>query len=188
MDVASPRRSRKCHIPCLSINFSLGRVASFKGANDIRDLMLIVRVFFFPFYSYRYGATGVWVGTRFVASTEAGAPKIHKDLVVSAGFDDTIKTIIYTGRPLHIRKNDYVVNWCVTSSQRRFPRLSSRRVTHLLYFWRSIGRKTERMKSRSLQQRASSHMKLNWRSTLNCRQRLAHVCLVSYMLSNSPFA
>lgn len=61
--------------------------------------------------SLSYGATGVWVGTRFVASTEAGAPKIHKDLVVSAGFDDTIKTIIYTGRPLHIRKNDYVVNW-----------------------------------------------------------------------------
>ena len=27
-----------------------------------------------------YGAQGVWVGTRFVASTEAGAPKKHKDL------------------------------------------------------------------------------------------------------------
>lgn len=130
MDVASPRRSRKYHLPCLSINFSLAWAASFNGANDIRNLMLIVRVFFFPFYSYRYGATGVWVGTRFVASTEAGAPKIHKDLVVSAGFDDTIKTIIYTGRPLHIRKNDYVVNWCATSSLRRFTRLSSRRVAH----------------------------------------------------------
>jgi NAD(P)H-dependent flavin oxidoreductase YrpB (nitropropane dioxygenase family) len=26
-----------------------------------------------------YGATGVWVGTRFVASVEAGAPKKHKE-------------------------------------------------------------------------------------------------------------
>lgn len=26
-----------------------------------------------------YGAAGVWVGTRFVASTEAAAPKKHKD-------------------------------------------------------------------------------------------------------------
>lgn len=146
--------------------------------------MLIVRVFLFPFLSYRYGATGVWVGTRFVASTEAGAPKIHKDLVVSAGFDDTIKTIIYTGRPLHIRKNDYVVNWCVTSSWRRFPAYHLGVLLIHLYFRRFTGRRTERMKSRSLQQRASSHMKLNWRSTLNCRQRLAHVRLVSYMLSN----
>jgi pyridoxal biosynthesis lyase PdxS len=27
-----------------------------------------------------WGAQGVWVGTRFVASEEAGAPKMHKDL------------------------------------------------------------------------------------------------------------
>lgn len=26
-----------------------------------------------------WGAEGVWVGTRFVASVEAGAPKAHKD-------------------------------------------------------------------------------------------------------------
>lgn len=32
-----------------------------------------------------YGAQGVWVGTRFVASVEAGAPKAHKDAVLSAG-------------------------------------------------------------------------------------------------------
>jgi len=32
-----------------------------------------------------YGAAGVWVGTRFVASVEAGAPKAHKEAVLSAG-------------------------------------------------------------------------------------------------------
>lgn len=61
--------------------------------------------------SLAYGATGVWVGTRFVASVEAGAPKIHKDLVVSAGYDDLAKTLIYTGRPLHVRKTEYVADW-----------------------------------------------------------------------------
>ncbi len=30
-----------------------------------------------------YGAAGVWVGTRFVASTEAAAPKKHKDEYVT---------------------------------------------------------------------------------------------------------
>lgn len=32
--------------------------------------------------SLMYGAQAVWVGTRFVASTEAAAPKKHKELYV----------------------------------------------------------------------------------------------------------
>lgn len=31
--------------------------------------------------------------------------------VVRAGFDDTLRTIIYTGRPLRVIKNDYIVDW-----------------------------------------------------------------------------
>jgi len=58
-----------------------------------------------------WGAQAVWVGTRFVASKEAGAPKYHKDLVVSAGFDDVIRTIIFTGRPLHVKKSPFVEDW-----------------------------------------------------------------------------
>ncbi|KZV85105.1 2-nitropropane dioxygenase [Exidia glandulosa HHB12029] len=58
-----------------------------------------------------YGAAGVWVGTRFVASEEAGAPKLHKELVVKAGYDDIARTIIYTGRPLRVYKTPYVENW-----------------------------------------------------------------------------
>ncbi|OAX40496.1 2-nitropropane dioxygenase [Rhizopogon vinicolor AM-OR11-026] len=58
-----------------------------------------------------YGASGVWVGTRFVASVEAGAPPKHKELVISAGYDDTIRTIIYSGRPLHVRNTPYVAGW-----------------------------------------------------------------------------
>ena len=43
-----------------------------------------------------YGATAVWVGTRFVLSDEAGAPKPHQEAVRTAGFDDNIRTIIFT--------------------------------------------------------------------------------------------
>jgi len=57
------------------------------------------------------GASGVWVGTRFVNSVEAGASKAHQDAVRTAGFDDTIRTIIFTGRPLRVRKNKYIMDW-----------------------------------------------------------------------------
>lgn len=36
--------------------------------------------------SLMYGAQAVWVGTRFVASTEAAAPKKHKELYVFLTF------------------------------------------------------------------------------------------------------
>lgn len=80
-----------------------------------------------------YGAQAVWVGTRFVASEEAGAPKKHKELyvkrppfqllfsslftdawflrIVSAGHEDIARTLIYTGRPLRVRKTPYVADW-----------------------------------------------------------------------------
>ncbi|KAH9946237.1 2-nitropropane dioxygenase [Epithele typhae] len=60
--------------------------------------------------AFAYGAAGVWVGTRFVASEEAGAPKVHKDLVLSAG-----------GRPMHVRKTAYVASWCVWCGGRKIP-------------------------------------------------------------------
>lgn len=61
--------------------------------------------------SLMYGADAVWVGTRFVAATEAGAPKRHKELVVSAGFGDARRTLIYSGRPMRVRYTDYVKDW-----------------------------------------------------------------------------
>ncbi|KAG8713784.1 hypothetical protein FRC11_011007 [Ceratobasidium sp. 423] len=58
-----------------------------------------------------YGAQAVWVGTRFVASKEAGAPPKHKELVVAAGHEDIARTLIYTGRPLRVYKTPYVADW-----------------------------------------------------------------------------
>jgi NAD(P)H-dependent flavin oxidoreductase YrpB (nitropropane dioxygenase family) len=61
--------------------------------------------------SLMQGAQGVWVGTRFVASTEAGCSKLHKESVVTASFNDTLRTLVVSGRPLRVRMNDYIQDW-----------------------------------------------------------------------------
>jgi NAD(P)H-dependent flavin oxidoreductase YrpB (nitropropane dioxygenase family) len=57
------------------------------------------------------GASAVWVGTRFILTDEAGAPKAHQEAVRTAGHDDNVRTIIFTGRPLRVRNNPYIKNW-----------------------------------------------------------------------------
>jgi NAD(P)H-dependent flavin oxidoreductase YrpB (nitropropane dioxygenase family) len=71
------------------------------------------------------GANAVWVGTRFVLTEEAGAPEAHKEAVRTASFDDTIRTLIFTGRPLRVRKNPYIVNW-ETERQQEIRELTSK--------------------------------------------------------------
>ena len=61
--------------------------------------------------SLSYGAAGVWVGTRFVAAEEAGCSQMHKESVVSAAFEDTLRTLVVSGRPLRVRMNDYIKSW-----------------------------------------------------------------------------
>ncbi|KAL3428288.1 nitronate monooxygenase 2 [Phlyctema vagabunda] len=61
--------------------------------------------------SLMQGATGVWVGTRFVASTEAGCSQAHKEAVVTASFDDTLRTLVISGRPLRVKRNEYIDKW-----------------------------------------------------------------------------
>lgn len=36
---------------------------------------------------------------------------MHKEYLVSAGFDDVARTVIYTGRPMRVRKTPYVADW-----------------------------------------------------------------------------
>lgn len=57
------------------------------------------------------GAVGVWVGTRFVASEEAGCSRGHKEAVVGAGWGDTVRTLVVSGRPLRVRRNGYIEDW-----------------------------------------------------------------------------
>ncbi|CAG9979582.1 unnamed protein product [Clonostachys byssicola] len=61
--------------------------------------------------SLMQGAVGVWVGTRFVASAEAGCSEQHKEEVVSCGYDETDRTLVLSGRPLRLKLNDYIRDW-----------------------------------------------------------------------------
>ncbi|KAK3169205.1 hypothetical protein OEA41_008588 [Lepraria neglecta] len=77
------------------------------------------------------GANAVWIGTRFVLSDESCASKEHQEAIRTAGFDDNVRTIIFTvrksgkrgynlldstltlwqGRPLRVRNNSYIQDW-----------------------------------------------------------------------------
>ena len=57
------------------------------------------------------GAQGVWMGTRFIASTEAHAGEMYKQVVVDARDEDTIVTRAYSGKTMRVFKNDYVADW-----------------------------------------------------------------------------
>lgn len=71
--------------------------------------------------SLSYGAAGVWVGTRFVASKEAGASERHKQALLDAGYDDIIRTTVFSGRPMNVRKTGYLEEW----EGKRRPELES---------------------------------------------------------------
>ena len=58
-----------------------------------------------------FGAMGAWVGTRFVASAEAGCSQLLCEAVVTAAFEDTVRTLVVSGRPLRVRMNDYIKSW-----------------------------------------------------------------------------
>ncbi len=53
------------------------------------------------------GAEAVWVGTRFICAQEASAGKRHQQAVIAATSEDTIRTTMYTGRPMRILKTKY---------------------------------------------------------------------------------
>ena len=57
------------------------------------------------------GAQGAWVGTRFIASAEAHAGALYKQVIVEASDEDTIITRAYSGKTMRVFKNDYVMDW-----------------------------------------------------------------------------
>src|SRR5579864_9098478 len=57
------------------------------------------------------GAQGVWMGTRFIASTEAHAGGMYKQVIVDADDEDTIVTRSYSGKPMRVHKNEWVADW-----------------------------------------------------------------------------
>ena len=57
------------------------------------------------------GAQGVWMGTRFIASTEAHAGELYKQVILEADDTDTIVTRCYSGKPMRVYRNPYVADW-----------------------------------------------------------------------------
>jgi enoyl-[acyl-carrier protein] reductase II len=57
------------------------------------------------------GAVGVWMGTRFIASQEAHAGQMYRDVIVEATDEDTVRTRSYSGKPMRVKKNPYVEDW-----------------------------------------------------------------------------
>jgi enoyl-[acyl-carrier protein] reductase II len=55
-----------------------------------------------------FGAQGVWMGTRFIASKEANAARAYKDAILGATDESTIITRAYSGKPMRVIKNEYV--------------------------------------------------------------------------------
>ena len=73
-----------------------------------------------------YGAQAVWVGTRFVCSEEAGASMAHKNAIIDAGYGDTVRTVIYTGRPARVIKNRDTEEWQKEGKREEMKRLLSK--------------------------------------------------------------
>jgi len=57
------------------------------------------------------GAQGAWIGTRFIASNEAHAGALYKQVIVDAGDEDTVITRSYSGKPMRVFKNEWTQDW-----------------------------------------------------------------------------
>lgn len=57
------------------------------------------------------GAEGAWMGTRFVATTEAYGHDRYKQRIVDGHSRDTVLTKAYTGKPLRTMRNEWTDEW-----------------------------------------------------------------------------
>lgn len=58
-----------------------------------------------------FGAQGVWMGTRFIASNEAHAGQPYKDAIVQMNESDTVISRAFTGKTLRAIANDTTKEW-----------------------------------------------------------------------------
>jgi enoyl-[acyl-carrier protein] reductase II len=61
--------------------------------------------------SLALGAQAVWLGTRFIASTEAHAGQLYRQTIIEANDEGTVRTRCYSGKPMRVHKNPYVDDW-----------------------------------------------------------------------------
>merc|ERR1712151_647436 len=65
------------------------------------------------------GASGVWMGTRFLMSPEANVPPMYQEMMKNASSDDTRRIEIYSGRPLRVLKNPVNDYWAQHETEMR---------------------------------------------------------------------
>ncbi len=87
------------------------------------------------------GAAGVSVGTRFIASTEAGVSDAYKQSIVDSGMDDIVMTERLSGTPCSIINTPYAKK--LGTKQNFFERILSHNSTTKKYFkmlvqWRGM--------------------------------------------------
>ena len=58
-----------------------------------------------------FGAQGVWMGTRFIASHEARAAERYKKRITEIRDEDTVVSRCYSGKPMRVIRNRYVEDW-----------------------------------------------------------------------------
>ncbi len=58
-----------------------------------------------------FGAQGVWMGTRFIASHEAHAAEIYKKKITEISAAETLVTRCYSGKTMRVIRNPYVDDW-----------------------------------------------------------------------------
>lgn len=61
--------------------------------------------------AFALGAVGAWIGTRFVASTEAYAHDNYKNRIVEIGDEGTIRSRCFSGKPCRVIRNDTTQSW-----------------------------------------------------------------------------
>jgi len=61
--------------------------------------------------SLALGATGVWMGTRFIATEEAHAHVNYKEKIVSISEEGTVVTRAHSGKPCRLITNDFTREW-----------------------------------------------------------------------------
>merc|ERR1712086_574440 len=136
-DIATSVLIPQCVDICKGRTNFFGRSVSVVAAGGIYDGRGLAA-------SLMWGASGVWVGTRFIACEEAGSSPGHRKRVsatseqqtlkhsnrmtqvLAAESKDTTRTIAFTGRPCRVMKTPYVKSWMVSSICSRlamqFPR------------------------------------------------------------------
>lgn len=58
-----------------------------------------------------FGAQGIWMGTRFIASHEANAVEVYKKRITEIRAEDTRVTRSFSGKPMRVIANRWVEEW-----------------------------------------------------------------------------